>query len=68
MTVGATARTDTPDVSIVMPCYNEQAIVAFTVSKLCDAFDRAGHRFELIAVDNGSTDRTGSVLAGLGEK
>jgi glycosyltransferase involved in cell wall biosynthesis len=68
MTASVPPRVDAPDVSIVMPCYNEQAIVAFTVTKLCDAFQRAGHRFELVTVDNGSTDRTASVLRDLSER
>lgn len=51
-----------PDVSFVMPCYNEAAIVAFTVQRLAQAFDRAGHRLQLITVDNGSSDSTGQVL------
>jgi glycosyltransferase involved in cell wall biosynthesis len=52
----------TPDVSFVMPCYNEQDVVGYTVPQLCDAFRRAGHAFELVAVDNGSRDRTGEIL------
>ncbi|MEW5916063.1 MAG: glycosyltransferase family 2 protein [Gemmatimonadota bacterium] len=54
-----------PDVSFVMPCYNEEAVVAQTVRRFVSAFERAGHRLELITVDNGSRDRTGEILRGL---
>lgn len=51
-----------PDISFVMPCYNEEAVVAQTVRRFVAAFERAGHRLELITVDNGSRDRTGEIL------
>jgi glycosyltransferase involved in cell wall biosynthesis len=51
-----------PDISIVMPCYNEEDCIGFTIPKLAAAFDRAGIRLELVAVDNGSRDRTGEMI------
>ena len=54
-----------PDLSLVMPCYNEEAIVRQTVSRLAGAFDRAGYVLEIIAVDNGSRDKTGEIIRGL---
>jgi glycosyltransferase involved in cell wall biosynthesis len=51
-----------PDVSFVMPCYNEESIVEYTVRKLTGAFRTAGYRFELVAVDNGSSDKTSEIL------
>lgn len=51
-----------PDLSIVMPCYNEEEIIGYTIPRLASAFEKAGHRLELIAVDNGSTDRTGELI------
>ena len=51
-----------PDLSIVMPCYNEEAILGFTIPKLVEAFERSEYRLELIAVDNGSRDRTGEII------
>ena len=56
-----------PDLSMVIPCYNEEDIVAHTVRRLNEAFDRAGHRLEIIAVDNGSSDGTGRILRCLSE-
>ena len=57
------ARSD-PEFSLVVPCYNEEAVVSHTISKLLNAFQTAGYRLELIVVDNGSTDRTGEILRG----
>jgi glycosyltransferase involved in cell wall biosynthesis len=51
--------------SLVIPCYDEEEVVERTVRDLFAAFDAAGRRLELIAVDNGSRDRTGEILAGL---
>jgi len=53
-----------PEFSLIIPCYNEQAIVSHTINRLLDVFKRAGYRLELIAVDNGSNDRTGEILRG----
>src|SRR5687768_5438705 len=52
----------TPDLSIVMPCYNEEAIIPFTIPRLLSAFRNAGYRLELVVVDNGSSDRTGEII------
>jgi glycosyltransferase involved in cell wall biosynthesis len=51
-----------PDLSIVMPCYNEESVVGYTIPKLAVAFAKAGYQLELVAVDNGSHDRTGELL------
>jgi glycosyltransferase involved in cell wall biosynthesis len=56
------AATGRPDISFVMPCYNEEEIVGYTATKLLAAFRAAGYRLELITVDNGSSDRTGEIL------
>jgi glycosyltransferase involved in cell wall biosynthesis len=45
-----------------MPCYNEEDVVAYTVHRLSEAFTRAGHKLELVLVDNGSYDETAEVL------
>ena len=51
-----------PDISFIMPCFNEEEVVAYTIQRLSAAFRQAGHRLELIAVDNGSSDRTGEII------
>lgn len=57
-----------PDLSIVMPCYNEEEILRYTLEKLVSAFDESEYQLELIAVDNGSTDSTGSIIQELSEQ
>lgn len=54
-----------PDVSFVMPCYNEEEIVRDTIRDLFACFEQAGHRLQLVTVDNGSTDGTGEILTEL---
>lgn len=50
------------EISFVMPCYNEQEAIPYTIPQLLQAFEKAGHRLELVACDNGSTDRTGEII------
>jgi glycosyltransferase involved in cell wall biosynthesis len=45
-----------------MPCYNEEEIVGYTINRLVSAFEKAGYCLQLIAVDNGSWDRTGEII------
>jgi glycosyltransferase involved in cell wall biosynthesis len=47
-----------------MPCYNEEAVIPYTIPQFVQAFQAAGHRLELIACDNGSRDRTGEIIKG----
>ncbi|HQR32103.1 MAG TPA: glycosyltransferase family 2 protein [Blastocatellia bacterium] len=51
-----------PELSFVMPCYNEQDIIGYTIPRFTAAFRKAGIKLELIAVDNGSRDRTGEMI------
>ncbi|HGY91030.1 MAG TPA: glycosyltransferase family 2 protein [Planctomycetes bacterium] len=51
-----------------MPCFNEEAVVGFTLRDLTDAFSAEGIPVEIIAVDNGSTDGTAGILEGLRSK
>jgi glycosyltransferase involved in cell wall biosynthesis len=53
------------DLSLVMPCYDEEDNVSYTIAKLFQAFISANYALELVAVNNGSRDRTGEVLTGL---
>lgn len=51
-----------PDVSFIVPCYNEEEMVGYTLPRLHAAFEKAGYQLELLAVDNGSADRTGEII------
>jgi dolichol-phosphate mannosyltransferase len=61
-TQNTTLGSTKPDVSFVVPCYNEEAIIEYTLPRLLAAFEKAGYRLELVAVDNGSWDRTGEII------
>ncbi|GII75426.1 glycosyl transferase [Sphaerisporangium rufum] len=47
-----------PYVTIVLPCYNEQDHVVEEVERICGAMDMSGYTYELVAVDDHSTDET----------
>jgi dolichol-phosphate mannosyltransferase len=53
-----------PELSVVVPCYNEAANVAPLVAKLADAL--AGIPWEVIFVDDDSPDGTAGVVRALG--
>lgn len=60
--VPSTAGPDVPELSLVVPCYNEEGSVGYTIPQLLAAFSAAGRNLQLIAVDNGSSDGTGEIL------
>jgi glycosyltransferase involved in cell wall biosynthesis len=48
--------------SVVVPFYNEEENVEEMHRRLKEVLDRTGETYELIFIDDGSTDRTGSLL------
>jgi dolichyl-phosphate beta-glucosyltransferase len=52
----------TPWLSIVIPAYNEVVRIRPTLDKLLDYFRSRGRSFEIIVVDDGSSDQTTSVV------
>jgi len=56
-----------PELSLVLPCYNEDEVLQGTVRRLVAAFRAHGAAFEVVLVDNGSTDDTGRVIDALME-
>ena len=54
---------DRPDLSVVVPLYNEEANVAPLAEELVRALEPTGRAFELVFVDDGSTDGTASACA-----
>lgn len=55
-------------VSAVMPCLNEGETIGACVRKAVDALGRLGLPWEVIVVDNGSTDRSAEIAASLGAR
>ena len=50
-----------PDLSVVMPVFNEAAHLPATIDALVLAIERSGFSAELVVVDDGSTDASGDV-------
>jgi polyisoprenyl-phosphate glycosyltransferase len=47
-----------PYVTVILPCYNEEGHVLAEVERITRAMDDSGYSYELLAIDDGSTDQT----------
>jgi glycosyltransferase involved in cell wall biosynthesis len=54
------------DYSIIVPAYNEEALLSGTILELRTAMAGLPLHGELIVVDNNSTDKTAAIAGGLG--
>jgi cellulose synthase/poly-beta-1,6-N-acetylglucosamine synthase-like glycosyltransferase len=52
-------------ISIVLPAYNEEDVIATTIVKVFQALSRMVADFEILVVNDGSKDRTGAIVAAL---
>ncbi len=57
-----------PEISIVIPVYNEAAIVQSAAEELVRALDEQGLDYELILAENGSSDSTPQIVDGLASR
>jgi dolichol-phosphate mannosyltransferase len=53
------------DLSVVVPCYNEEEVLPELHRRVRDVCTELGRPYEVILVNDGSRDRTWAVLAGL---
>jgi undecaprenyl-phosphate 4-deoxy-4-formamido-L-arabinose transferase len=60
--VNVIERDERPDVSVVVPLYNEEATIAELVERIARTLAARGGRFEIVLVDDGSSDGTAAVL------
>jgi dolichol-phosphate mannosyltransferase len=60
--------TETPDVTIVAPCYNEGLVIEATYKRLRQVCDQHGYSVQLLFIDDGSTDNTWELLSGFAQQ
>lgn len=56
---------DIPDISVVIPCRNEEANAAAIAAATIEQLEPTGLSFDILFIDNGSTDRTVEIIKGL---
>ena len=61
----ADARPATLDVTVVLPAYNEAGHVVAEVDRISAALKATDYSFEILVIDDGSTDGTGDRVDGL---
>ncbi len=57
-----------PQLSLIVPCYNEEANIRVFFDAACSCFDAAGITLECVFVNDGSQDDTADVLRALVEE
>jgi glycosyltransferase involved in cell wall biosynthesis len=62
---GSGPATTAPELSVVIPCYNEEEVLPELHRRLAEVCVELGWPYELVLVNDGSRDRTWPILAGL---
>jgi glycosyltransferase involved in cell wall biosynthesis len=65
---GNEATTPAPEVSVVIPVYNEEGIITSSVEDLVASLDGMGWDYELILCENGSRDATIALAENLSQR
>lgn len=56
---------ETPDLSVVVPCFNEEEVLAETHKRLTRVLTGLGRSYEIVLIDDGSSDKTARLIADL---
>lgn len=54
-----------PEISVIIPCRNEEENAAAIAAAVIEQLEKVTASFEIIFIDNGSTDRTVEIIRGL---
>ncbi|MFL6735171.1 MAG: glycosyltransferase family 2 protein [Sphingomicrobium sp.] len=54
-----------PEISVVIPCYNEEENAAAIAAAVVQELEKVSSSFDILFIDNGSTDRTVEIVRGL---
>jgi Glycosyl transferase family 2 len=65
---GRARAADWPEVSVVIPCLDEESSVGAVVDEAWEGIGRSGRSGEVIVVDNDSTDRSAEIAAAHGAR
>ncbi len=68
MTLEGVASPMVNSLSVVLPAYNEEESVGTAVRRALEVLPTLAHRWEVIVVDDGSTDRTPEIMEQLAEE
>jgi len=60
--VGAHSGINMPDLSVIIPAYNEEGRLPATLTSVYTFLSQSGHTFEILIVDDGSLDGTTDVV------
>lgn len=61
------SRNDSPEISIVMPCYNEALVLRATFERLLQVCQNNAYTHEILLVDDGSADGTWELISELAQ-
>ena len=68
MTKSAQQKDHSPEVSVLMPCLNEEETIGKCIKKAFDSFKRLNIDGEVIVCDNGSRDKSTQIAKSLGAR
>lgn len=65
MSLGASDADAPLDVTVVLPVYNERGHIAEEIDRVRAALEESAYSFEILVIDDGSTDGSGEYLQGV---